>query len=596
MRVTDYIAKRLYQEGVKDVFMVSGGGAMYLSDGLAMHPKLNAVCNHHEQASAMAAVGYAKYSENLGVAYLSTGCGSTNALTGLLTTWQDNVPCVFVSGQVKKKETVRNSGLKLRQIGTQEADIISIVESITKYSVMVNEPNEIAYHLEKAIYLAKSGRPGPVWLDIPMDVQGAKIEENNLKKFDKKELKQDYTEVPNKDELQLLAKMLKESKRPVIIAGQGIRLAKAIPEFRQFIDKYKIPVVSPYLGVSILPTNHNSYIGVIGIKGSRAGNLAVQNADLVISLGSKLSVTAIGYEYEMFAREAKKVVVDIDPVEHKKKTIKIDLFINADIKEFLKSFSAKDIPEIKEWSTACLDWKKRYPVCLPEYKKYKKGISFYYFVDALSRLMKSDDVVISDAGSAFYVTTQAINIRDQQRYITSGGQAEMGFTVPASIGASVARGKKRALGITGDGSFQMNIQELQTIVHNKIPVVLFIWNNEGYLSIRTTQNKFFEGRLIGADSSSGVSLPDTKKIAKAYGIQYFKLSKSSSLETDLKKVLSFKGPAICEVMCPKSDMVIPTAASLKREDGSMVSKPLEDMFPFLEREEFLKNMFIKPLD
>ena len=419
-------------------FLVTGGGMMHLSDGLAMYPKLNVICNHHEQASAMSAVGYAKYSENLGVAYLSTGCGSTNALTGLLTAWQDNVPCIFISGQVKKKETVRNSGLKLRQIGTQEADIISIVESITKYSVMVNEPNEIAYHLEKAIYLAKSGRPGPVWIDIPMDVQGAKIEESNLKKFDKKELKPDYTEVPGKKELQSLAKMLKGSKRPVIIAGQGIRLAKAIPEFRQFIDKYKIPVVSPYLGVSILPTNHNSYIGVIGIKGSRAGNLAVQNADLVISLGSKLSVTAIGYEYEMFAREAKKVVVDIDPVEHQKKTIKIDLFINADIKEFLKSFSAKEMPEIKEWSLTCLDWKKRYPVCLPEYKKYKKGISFYYFVDALSRLMKSDDVVISDAGSAFYVTTQAINIRDKQRYITSGGQAEMGFTVPASIGASIA--------------------------------------------------------------------------------------------------------------------------------------------------------------
>lgn len=596
MRVTDYIAKRLYQEGVRDVFMVSGGGMMYLSDGLAMYPKLKVVCNHHEQASAMAAVGYAKYSENLGVAYLSTGCGSTNALTGLLTAWQDSVPCIFISGQVKKKETVRNSGLKLRQIGTQEADIVSIVESITKYSVMVNEPNEIAYHLEKAIYLAKSGRPGPVWIDIPMDVQGAKIEEGNLKKFDKKELKQDYTEVPNKDDLRLLSEMLKEAKRPVIIAGQGIRLAKAIPEFRQFIDKYKIPVVSPYLGVSILPTDHNSYIGVIGIKGSRSGNLAVQNSDLVISLGSKLSVTAIGYEYEMFAREAKKVVVDIDPVEHQKKTIEIDLFINADIKEFLKSFSIKDIPEIKKWSSVCLDWKKRYPVCLPEYKKYKKGISFYYFVDTLSRLMKSDDVVVSDAGSAFYVATQAINIRSKQRYITSGGQAEMGFTIPASIGVSMARGKKRAFGITGDGSFQMNIQELQTIVHNKIPVTLFIWNNDGYLSIRTTQKKFFEGRLIGADSSSGVSLPDTKKIAKAYGIQYFKLSKSSNLEADLKKVLSFDGPVICEVMCPKDDMVIPTASSLKREDGSMVSKPLEDMFPFLDREEFLKNMFIKPLE
>lgn len=596
MRVTDYIAERLYQEGVKDIFMVSGGGAMYLSDGIAKHPHLNAICNHHEQASAMAAVAYAKYTGNLGVAYFSTGCGSTNGITGLLDSWQDSVPCVFVSGQVKKKETSRNSGLKLRQVGTQEADIVSIVESITKYAVMVNEPNEIAYHLEKAIYLAKSGRPGPVWLDVPMDVQGATIELKNLKKFVPSEIQKEYKELPTVGELQDVVKMIEKAKRPVVIAGQGIRIADALPEFRKFIDMYKIPVVAPYLGVSSLPTGHKSYIGVIGIKGSRAGNLAMQNADLVIVLGSKLSVTAIGYEYEMFAREAKKVVVDIDPIEHQKKTIHIDLFINADAKEFLKRLTLKKAPDIKEWIDRCLGWKKRYPVCLPEYKKRKGGISFYYFVDALSKTMKPDAIVVSDAGSAFYVTTQAINIKAKQRYLTSGGQAEMGFTVPAAIGASVACGGGEVLGITGDGSFQMNIQELQTIVHNKLPVKLFVWNNNGYLSIKTTQTKFFEGRLIGASPDSGVSLPDTKKIASAYGIKYFKISKSKTLESDLEKVLEHKGPVLCEVMCTENDVVIPTASSAKREDGSMVSKPLEDMFPFLEREEFFKNMIVKPLE
>ncbi len=595
MRVADYIADTIYKEGVKDVFMVSGGGMMFLSDGVAQHPKLRAVCNHHEQASAMAAVAYAKYTENLGVAYVSTGCGATNAITGLLNAWQDNVPCIFISGQVKKKETVRNSGLKLRQIGTQEADIVTIVESISKYSVMVNDPQEIVYHLEKAIYLARSGRPGPVWIDIPMDVQSAAIDPSKLKKFNPKELKKEHKEIPTATELQRLSQLLKNAKRPVIIAGQGIRLAKALPEFKKFIDTYKIPVVSPYLGVSVLPTDHKSYIGVIGIKGSRAGNLAMQNADLIISIGSRLSVTAIGYEYQMFAREAKIAVIDIDTVEHTKKTINVDLFINADVKEFLKRFTVKGISDIKAWSTMCTKWKTKYPVCLPEYSKRKDGISFYYFVDRLSRLMKSDSVVLSDAGSAFYVTTQAIHIKDKQRYITTGGQAEMGYTLPAAIGASVARGRKEALGITGDGSFQMNIQELQTLVHYKLPVKLFVWNNNGYLSIKTTQNKFFNGRLIGAESTSGVSFPDTKKIADAYGIRYFKAAKSSTLETDIKKVLAYDGPAICEVMCTENDMVVPTASSMKRDDGTMVSKPLEDMFPFLDRKEFLENMIVKPL-
>ncbi|MBF05418.1 hypothetical protein CL644_01790 [bacterium] len=596
MRVSDYIADRVYKEGAKNVFMLTGGGMMFLSDGVYSHPKLNAISNHHEQASSMAAVAYAKYTGGIGVAYVSTGCGATNAITGLLDAWQDNVPCVFISGQVKRKETTRNSNLELRQIGTQEADIISIVEPITKYSVMVNNPNEIEYHLEKALYLAKAGRPGPVWLDIPMDVQSATIDLKSQRKFSSTEIKKEYKTAPTSSEIKLFEKMLRGAKRPVIIAGQGIRLAQALPEFKKFIKKHKIPVVAPYLGVSNLPTDDPLYIGVIGTKGSRAGNLAMQNADLLVVLGSRLSVTATGYEYDLFAREAKLLVVDIDPVEHAKKTVKIDTFINADIQEFLNACKIDKIPDTKEWRKKCLEWKNKYPVCLPEYRTYKGKISMYNLVDTLSRVMNDDAVIVSDAGSSFYVTTQAVNIKGKQRYITSGGQADMGFTLPASIGASVASGKKQVIGITGDGSFQLNIQELQTIVYNKLPIKLFVLNNNGYLSIRATQNKFFKGRLIGTDSTSGLSLPDIKKIAAAYGIKHFRLSKSETLEKDLKEVLGYSGPVLCEVMCPENEPVIPAASALERPDGTIVSRPLEDMMPFLDRDEYLSNMIIKPVD
>ncbi|MBF05482.1 hypothetical protein CL644_02130 [bacterium] len=596
MRVADYIADRLYKEGAKDVFMLTGGGMMFLSDGVYSHPKLNAISNHHEQASAMAAVAYAKYTENIGVAYVSTGCGATNAITGLLDAWQDSVPCVFISGQVKKKETTHNSDLALRQIGTQEADIISVIKPLTKYAVMVSDPNEIEYHIEKALYLAKSGRPGPVWIDVPMDVQSATIDPKKLKKFDLQEIQNEYKTVPTDDEVKLFKRVLSEAKRPVIIAGQGIRLANALPEFRKFVEEHKIPVVAPYLGLSTIPTDDPLYIGVIGTKGSRAGNLAMQNADLLIVLGSRLSVTATGYEYDLFAREAKVVVIDIDPVEHAKKTVKIDTFINADIKEFLAKIPPVTIPSTEEWRKRCLEWKKKYPVCLPEYRTYKDKISMYNLVDTVSRLMDNDATIVSDAGSSFYVTTQAVNIKDKQRYITSGGQADMGFTLPATIGASVASGKKQVLGITGDGSFQLNIQELQTIVYNKLPIKLFVLNNNGYLSIRATQNKFFKGRLIGTDATSGLSLPDVGKIAAAYGIKHYRLSKSETLEKDLQEVLDYSGPVLCEIMCPENEPVIPAASAIERPDGSIVSRPLEDMMPFLDRDEYLSNMIIKPVD
>ncbi|MFA5793889.1 MAG: thiamine pyrophosphate-binding protein [Candidatus Brocadiia bacterium] len=595
IRIADYIADYVYKLGVKDVFMVSGGGMMFLSDGIVQHPKLKAICNHHEQASAMAAVSYAKYNENFGVAYVTTGCGGTNAITGLLNAWQDNVPCMFISGQSKRSETVRNSGLKLRQFGVQEADIIAIVEPLTKYAVMVNDPYEIKYYLDKATYLAKTGRPGPVWLDIPLDVQSSIIDESKLKKFDAKKLAKKYKEEPTKDEINTISKWLTRAQRPVIIAGQGVRLSKSIDKFRKFIENYRIPVVASRLGINILPSAHPLFIGRIGNKGDRAGNLAVQNADLVIAIGSRLSVSSTGHAYDTFARQAKIAVIDIDPEEHRKKTIKINLFINADAGKFITAMRGQPKPDTQRWAAKCFEWKKKYPVCLPEYASEKKGVNLYYFVDRLSRQLKSDSAVVSDAGSSFYATSQGIQLKNGQRYITSGGQAEMGYTLPAAIGVCVARNKKETIGITGDGSFQMNIQELQTVVHYKLPIKLFVWNNDGYLSIRATQGKFFDKRFIGTDSTSGVSFPSVQKIAAAYGIKYFKVPRSKDLDVVLKKVLAYSKAVICEVMCLRNQEIVPTVASYKKSDGVMISKPLEDMYPFLSRAEFNSEMVIKPI-
>jgi acetolactate synthase-1/2/3 large subunit len=596
LRVADYIADFVYRQGVKEVFMVTGGGMMFLSDGVFCHPKLKAVFNHHEQAAAMAAASYAKYNNDLGAAMVTTGCGGTNTITGVLNAWQDNAPCLFVSGQCKRKETVRNSNLALRQFGVQEADIVSLVEPITKYAVMVNRPEEISFHLEKAVYLAKSGRPGPVWLDIPLDVQGAIINNKELVHFNPKDYKARYKNCPSNEEIKLFKGYFSRSKRPVIICGQGVRLSKCIPEFKKFIKNNNIPVVASRLGIGVLPWNDSLYIGSIGNKGDRAGNFALQNSDLVISLGSRLSVSSTGHEYNLFAREAKRVVVDIDPVEHKKNTVKIDLFINSDIGNFLKSLGKVNPRDTSEWVKKCRKWKKIWPVCLPQYEEDKAGINLYYFINQLSGRLKNDSVVVSDAGSAFYVTSQGIMLKGKQRYITSGGQAEMGYTVPAAIGACFASGKNEIIGITGDGSFQMNIQELQTMVHYNLPIKIFVWNNDGYLSIRATQSKFFKGRLIGTDKTCGISFPQVKKIAGAYGIKYYYSRHSKKLNDVIRKVLKEKGPVICEVVCQKDQEIIPTVSSVRREDGAMVSKPLEDMYPFLDRDVFLSEMIVKPVD
>jgi acetolactate synthase-1/2/3 large subunit len=593
VRVVDYIADKIAELGVKDIFTLTGGGAMFLNDCVAKHPDLKAICNHHEQASAMGAVGYAKYTNGYGVTMVTTGCGSTNAITGLLEAWQDNVSCVFLSGQVNKSQTTYGLNIGLRQLGVQEANIVDVVRPICKYAVMITDPNRIPFQVEKAFYLAKRGRPGPVWLDIPLDVQGAYIDPDKCLHYQPYDawVKKEVTQ----DESKTLTEMFDKSKRPVLLVGNGVRLSDATEELKSFVEKYNIPTVATFLGVDLLESDHPLMIGRVGIKGGRAANFALQNSDLLITVGTRLGVPVTGYNYETFAREAEIVVVDIDTEEHRKKTVKIDKFVQADAKEFFNTIEFNR-PSSDSWSDTCLGWKQKWRVCNPEWDQNKEGIDLYYFTDKLSKANKKDSVVVSDAGSAYYVPSQFLDIKDQQRYVTSGAQADMGFTIPAAIGVSVAKGYGEVVGITGDGSFQTNIQELQTIKHYNLPIKLFVWNNHGYLSIRTTQRKFFDGRFIGVDGDSGVSLPDIQKITEAYGLKYTKIETVEDLEGGIQEVLDYEGPVVCEVMCQKWQEVVPTLISTKTKDGRIVSRPFEDMYPLLTREEFYDNMIIDPIN
>lgn len=588
-RVSDIVINFLENLGIDTLFTLTGGGAMFLNDATALSKKIKPICNHHEQACAMGAVGYSKIKNDFGAVILTTGCGSTNALTGLLDAWQDNNPIIFISGNVKSKETGFKAQTPLRQFGVQEANIIEIVKSITKYSAVVDEAKDILFHLEKAKYYAKHRRPGPVWIDIPMDIQGALVDCKELKSFkppNLKFLKPNYLNELNTE--------LRKSKRPILIAGNGIRLGNSIDELKNFVEKYKIPFVVSYLSTDILPSNHPQYIGKIGIKGERAANFSLQNADFILSVGCRLSVALTGFEYNKFGRDAKLFVVDIDKNEHQKNTVKIDYLINTYAKTFFNSVQPIDI-NFSNWNKKCNSWKNKWPTCDPNYLNSKGLINKYAFVKKMQAFLKSNSIVVADAGSSYYVTSQSFNPIKKQRYITSGAQADMGFTLPAAIGASLANKKSMVVAITGDGSFQMNIQELQTIVYYQLPIKLVVLNNNGYLSIRTTQNKFFSGRNIGTDEKTGVSFPDVKKIAKAYGLPYFSAKKIQLLNRSIEKTFTKNGPVILEIFCPPMQEIIPTVSSLKLSNGMMVSKPLEDMYPFLSREEFFNEMIIKPL-
>lgn len=593
IRVSDYIINYIYNDlNVKDIFMVSGGGIMHLTDAIAKHGKINYVCSNNEQATTMEMDGYARVSENFGVAIVTSGPGATNAITGVVGAWQDSTPCMIISGQSKRSQTIYNSGINdLRQFGAQEVNILPMIETVTKFSCLLDDPSQVRYILEKANYYAKEGRPGPVWLDIPLDVQGALVDPDKLEGFNPAMEKHLDKIISSK--FDDIFKLLEKAKRPIVIAGNGVKLSKSQEKFIELVEKLNIPVVTPRLGIDLMNTDHDLYIGRAGIKGDRAGNLAIQNSDLLICIGTRLSINVIGHDYEKFAPNAIKVVVDIDDNEHKKNTIKIDYLLVTDAGEFIRSFS--DLAKVSgfklsdAWPNICRNWKNKYPVVLDSYKN-QEVINTYYFTELLSENLDSDDVIVIDSGSSSYVVSQSIKIKKGQKFIASGGLGSMGYALPASIGASIAIGKKRVICITGDGSLQFNVQELQTAVHNKLPIKLFVYNNSSYSSIYFTQHNYFEDRFIGVDEKTGVSLPDILKIGDLYGFKSIRINKTDEIHDKIKEALSYNGPVICDVVCDKAQLIIPTVFSVKNEDGSMTSRPLEDMYPFLSPEENNENI------
>lgn len=593
-RVADYLIEQVYDRGAKHIFFVPGTGCMHLTDALAKHKEVQAVSVHHEQAAAMAALSFAKYNQTLGACVVTTGCGGTNTMTGLLHAWQDSVPCVFISGQAQRSHTIRNSGLSLRQMGRQEADIIALVEPITKYAVMLNDPKEVAYHIEKAIYLAQEGRPGPVWIDVPLDIQNSLINPDELEHYVPEEKDKLFLEF-SKEELKSIVEELNKAERPIVLAGNGIKLASALDEFNEFVEKFKIPVTYSRLGADLIETDNPLSIGMVGMLGaSRAGNFALANSDLVLCLGCRLSIDTTGYDFDKFAREAKIIVIDIDEIEHSKNTVKIDKFVHADVKVFLKALNTQKINTTYEnWTEKCKHWKDIFPVCTDEYRN-SEMINMYYFTECLSEVLPEKATVVSDAGNAFFTTSPVLRLKKGQRSITSGGQAEMGYALPASIGIYCAS-QGPVIAINGDGSVMMNIQELGTISYYRFPIKICIMNNNGYSSIRHLQNNAFRGRTIGTDPSNGVGFPNFEKVADAFNMSYVKISGSDNLKEKIKDMLNMEGPVLCEVICKHEQefLSVSTAFNSKKR---LVNRPLEDLYPFLDRELFFTEMIVEPID
>ncbi len=595
IKVTDYIVKYLAEFGIRHVFMVTGGGAMHLNDSFCKYKdKIEVVCNHHEQACAIAAEGYARTTGRLAVVNVTTGPGGLNTLTGLMGQWTDSIPVLYLSGQVKFETTVMScQELNLRQLGDQEVNIIEVVKPLTKYSYSIKTPDEIKLVLEKAVYTATHGRPGPVWIDVPMNIQGAVINENELEgfvpgsdmKFDDEDLN---------DKISSIIDMLKKAERPVLIAGHGIRLSGGLKEFNDFIRKLKIPVLTTFNGFDLIPSNHPHYTGRIGTIGNRAGNFALQNSDLAIFLGTRNNIRQISYNWQNFAVRAKKVVVDIDPAELNKPTLKPDLPILCDVKLFLTGIYNQlnniSLPDWKKWLDWCAVRKEKYPVVLEEYKRIEEKVNPYYFIQVLTECLEENSVTVAGNGTACVTLFQAGIVKSNQRFFWNSGCASMGYDLPAAIGACFGNDKKDVICLAGDGSLQMNIQELATLAYHSLPVKIFYLNNDGYISIKQTQDNFFEGRRIGTDKTNGVGLPDIISVAKAYGLGTETIINQKEMKDKILKVIHRPGPVLCEVKLLADYIFAPKLSSEKKPDGSMVSKPLEDMYPFLDREEFNNNM------
>ncbi len=572
---------------------------MHLVDSLGRRSDLEYICCLHEQAAAIAAEAYGQYTNNIGVALVTTGPGSTNAITGVAGAWIDSTPVLIISGQAKRSDMIGETGV--RQMGNQEVDIVSIVKPITKYAVTILEPESIRYHLEKAVYLAKTGRPGPVWIDIPLDVQATMINAAKLKRFEHLEL----ASKENRKELERLVdksiQLFNESQRPVILAGNGIRLAGALKDFLDLVGYLKIPVLTTWKAIDFLPENHELFFGRPGSIGQRGANFVQQNSDFIMTIGARLDLPQVGYNYQNFARTAKKVIVDIDSTEIKKLKMAIDVSVCSDARNFIKELLTKldkfILKDRSQWLSRCKVWKSKYPVVLAQYREQKEYVNTYVLIGVLSELLLEDDVLVpGSSGGCSEITMQAFKVKKGQRIFNTPGLGAMGFGLPASIGACLASGKKRTVSIIGDGGLQHNIQELETLARLQLPIKTFILNNNGYASIKNMQKSHFKGHLVGCDPSSGLTLPDTCKIACAYGLKNSRILNHAGIKECIKEVLETKGPFICEVMVDPQLLTAPRLSSEVRADGSIISKPLEDLWPFLDRKEFKANMLVTPIE
>lgn len=598
IKLSDYVFKFIAEQKVKHVFIISGGGCMHLVDSLGKNKDLEYVCCLHEQACAFAAEAYGEYTNHIGVALVTTGPGGTNCVTGVAAAWIESSSCLFISGQAKRSDLIADSGV--RSMGQQEVDIVSIVKPITKYAITVMDPLKIKYYLGKAVYSASHGRPGPVWIDIPLDVQAEMIDEEILDSFDAEKEK---IEVVNKnigEEVGKAIEIIKSSTRPVFLIGNGIRTGKAIENFIELLNKIRIPVLLTWKALDVLSEDHPLYRGRPGGIGQRAANFTQQNSDCIIIIGARLDMPSLAFDHKSFARAAKKIMVDIHCAEIKKIRTLIDVPICTDAKIFLEEV-LKQSDKLKGyhvnlWLEKTSEWYKKYPVVLPEYRKAGLDyVSTYYLVEILSEeLLSSDLIVPGSAGAASDILMQSFKVKKGQRVLNAPGLGAMGTGIPGTIGACLASGRKRTICINGDGGFQLNIQELETVRRLNLPIKYFVLNNDGYGSIRSSQRSHFQERITGADSKSGVTLPDIKKIAYVYGIKTFTVSDNSDLRRGVKKVISTDGPVICEVMVDPNEKTIPRVTAHLLPDGRIVSGSMEDMYPLLDREEFKKNMLIPP--
>lgn len=591
VRLADYVIQRIVNEGVKHIFLITGRGILYLSDAVAKNQEMTPISVHHEQAAAYAAVAYSQYNDTLGAALVSTGCASTNAVTGVLNAWQDGVPVIFISGQNKLHETVAYTGKNIRTWGSQEANVIPIMKPITKYANIITDASKIGEEMDKAIYYATHGVKGPVWLDIPVDVQNARLEPEQLSRwYGDESVKQATAE-----QIKFVAEAIKSAKRPVFLIGSGIRASQGIEQFQLLAEKTKIPVCFSGSAVDTYGISHELSMGTVGtIGGTRAGNFTVQNADLVVSIGCRLSPMLTDSQYEKFARAAKLIVVDIDENEHSKGTVRIDKLILSDARFFIEALLKEDIGETqKEWQDKCKHWKQIFPKCEEAFKS-KGKVDLYDFADHLTNHLKENAVILTDAGLEEVIVPTVVGFKDGQRCLHPSSQGCMGVALPASMGAWYSCGHD-VVAVIGDGSVMMNIQEMQTISANKMGIKIIIINNKVYSVIRTRQVELFRNRTIGTNPENGVTTPDFKDVAQCFKIPYIKVNDITELDSKLVEVMAMDGPVICEVMAVEDQMYIRNGAGFNAQRKYVV-RPLEDQMPFMDRELLKNEMIIEPID